>query len=305
MAVPSSSPSRRLHAFAREPRGPNTTYRLYFQQRPVGLAKWIGGGYFFSTDGGFAWTGQEIQADLWAAASCLRDHKNQVLHSGDVVLERGSSNPKRSIVVVDDQLDTWLYRIRGRQLERMDAASSRPRWQKLVFVKSGLGMQQSMRHQIDHALRTMHLARALTWRDVAAFTLALTLSASACCLVCWWAGGQVGFMAPLVTTFLVSWALHRWRMMQNERRLSRSAMLALTHRVALVGGTVLATVLALSGLLASELTQQAGFRVWVVAWIAGVSGCGIVCLLSGDLAVWQCGGYPGEGVGPSKSGGGR
>lgn len=259
----------------------------------MGLAKRIGGGYFFSTDGGFAWTGHEIQADTWAMASCLRDHKNRVLHSGDVVIEKGGSTMRRNIVVVDDQRETWLYQPKSRQLESIDAWACRPRWSKLTFVDSPLGVQENTRQQIDHALRTLGLARPLSWQDVLLFTLVIAGAAFGSALLSWWTKGSVGVVVPLLASVLATWGLHRIQFMQKERLFARSAMLALTHRVGLLAGTLVVGLLLSFGLLGGASSFGPG--AVLVAWIASVFIAGVVCLLSGDVATWQCGGYPGEG----------
>lgn len=293
---------RRLHAFEGDASIPKTSYRLYQHHRAVGMAKRIGGGYFFSKDGGFAWTGHEIKADTWALASCLRDHKNRVLHSGDLVIEKGSSRPRRAVVVVDDQRETWLYQPKARQLEKIDAFACRPRWSKLTLVESSAGVAKEMRAQIDHALRTLHLARPWRGTDVVAFVFVLMISGFTTAWASWLIDGQVGFVLPLLTSFLAGWGLHRWQIMKHERFLSRSAMVALSHRVALLCGTLASVLLFAFGLLGPSLEQTAstpigvGLRVFVVAWVASVFVCGVVCLLSGDLATWQCGGFPGEGL---------
>lgn len=285
---------RQLHPFERDASLAKTSYRLYLNQRAVGMAKCIGGGYFFSRDGGFAWTGQEIPADTWAMASCLRDRKNRVLHSGDLVLEKGSSRLTRGIVVVDDHKETWLYQPRSRQLEKIDAYACRPRWSKMTFVESSSGVARPMREQIDHALGTLHLARSMRGSDVLAFVATILISGLASGMLSWFYDGQVGFLTPLAAIFLSSWGLHRLQMM-GKHRLSRTAMLALTHRVALISGTLIPIFLLSFNLLGAEPAGGA-LRVFVVAWIASVFGCGVLCLLSGDLATWQSGGYPGEGI---------
>lgn len=295
---------RRLHAFVCDPSVQRTTYRLYQGLRAVGLAKHIGGGFFFSTDGGFAWTGHDLKADTWAMASCLRDHKNRVLYSGDVVIEKRGSTVQKRIVVVDDQRETWLYQPKARQLEGVDARSCRSRWSKLTFVESDLGIQQGMRQQIDHALRTLGMARELRLKDVILFTAAIGGAALGAAIISFWSGGSVGFVVPLLASVLAAWGLHRFQMMQKERLLSRSSMLALTHRVALFSGSLVTLVLAGFGLLAGASNTSSGFGAMAIVWIASVFAAGVICLLSGDLATWQCGGYPGEGA-VTKRGGGR
>lgn len=287
---------RRLHPFANDPSVARVTYRLYRNRRCVGLAKRIGGGYFFSRDGGFAWTGTEIQADTWAMASCLRDHKNRVLHSGDLVIQKGNTKIHRGIVVVDDHRDTWLYQPRSRQLENIDARACRPRWSKLTLVESTTGISSGMRAQIDHALATLHLARALRWKDVALFVLTIFGSGVGTALGCWWIRGQVGFVVPLIATMLASWGLHRLQIQSHGAWLSRRSMLALTHRVALIAGTLGSLFLLGFGLIDTQTAEAPGVVVFALVWLTCVFACGVICLLSGDLATWQSGGYPGEGA---------
>lgn len=76
MAPSSHPPTRGLHPWKADLAVQRGTYRLYAQGRPVGLAKRVGGCFFYSRDGGFAWTGHKLEADAWAIASSLRDRKD-------------------------------------------------------------------------------------------------------------------------------------------------------------------------------------------------------------------------------------
>lgn len=293
---------RRLHSFEAGPAEERRSYRLYGQGRALGLAKGMGLHYFYSRDGGFSWTGKKITAQRWALASDLRDHKNRRLFCGDQVLLRSSRGEQRRTVLVDNHRQSWLYHPRARQLESVDLAKARALSSKLVLLPPGREPKASFYAQVERALGSLELSREADTRDLLLFSATIVGSAVLLGLLLWTIQGGIGFFAPFLCAFAASWGVHRLEIARRKKMLSRSAMLGLSHRVALSGGTLLSVIFACSrGYLIHNPTQLSSVWVYLIVWIASTAACGVCMLLSGDIATWQCGGYPGEGAGPSAS----
>lgn len=211
------------------------------------------------------------------------------MHSGDFVLLARGSKPVKRVVVVDSQRDTWLYEARGRQLEYVEQSQARALWSQLTLMPRRVGMSASLKQQIQRALSTLHLARKASWRDVLALSGVLVFASGIAGGVSLYLKGAIGVFAPLLFAFLGAWVFHRYQALGDERLLSRPAMLWLGHRVALVSGSLatLFFVLGSQGAIAA--------KVLIVVWIGAVAASGVCALLAGDLALWQMGGYPGEG----------
>lgn len=256
--------------------------------------------YFYSRDGGFSWTGKKITAQRWAIASNMRDHKNQRLFCGDQILLRCARGDQKRIVVVDDQAHSWLYHPRSRKLELIELEVARALAPKILLRPPGREPKASLYLQVERALGSLDLAREGGPRDLLQFSAVIVGSAvSVGGLLCLARGG-VGFLGPFLAAFVASWFLHRVDIARRKKMLSRGAMLTLSHRVAITSGTLLSGIVAVSWQTAIASPQEAP-SVWVylVLWIASAAACGVCMLLSGDLATWQCGGYPGEGAGRS------
>lgn len=292
---------RTLHSFEPDFSLSQATYRLFARGRVVGLAKRVGGGFFYSEDGGYAWVGKSIWADRWAIGSGIRDRHRQLIHNCDEVVLHDQGRVRRKVLVVDDRRELWLYDLRSRQLDRIEDNQFRRIGSCLVLVKGRGALSHARCEQIRIALETLHLARDFTRKELVCFTAAVGGTALVVAGVARAVAGATGFLAPLGVAFVVSWFVHRLRMLRTATRLSRVALQGLSHRVAVGSGLLLTTAFACLRWCAPSAehfgSASSDYVVIPLFWIAATLTCGVCMLLAGDLATWQSGGYPGEGSG--------
>ncbi len=271
--------------------------RLIAQGKCVGFRKSLGDTYFYSPDG-YAWSGQEITFEEEHADTGLRDHKDQRVFDGDIVVfssKVGGRQTRQAVILKHRDWGALFWDPERELMQKVPAGKT-----GIFRVKEIIGTIHS-----DPALREKGQSVMANYSpyDVATWSEVFGLVASMFAVVGLVIGVQYmlwGAIRPILSSggvFAGAWLYFYRKRQGDEAWLTRVRLFSIAQRASgvftLVGCAAYAALL-LGGTagLDEARAHPFGALLGVALVLVLLSFASIV--LSGDIVAWTHGGYHDE-----------